>query len=130
MCHIKLVSHKGNLKGLLNAYSKTHISKTVVCLHSCIILTPAPHTHTPQCLVHPQITYLYRPYVVLRRKLKILFEEVGFKANFEGKERRATRDSERKRIPGVCSRDNITFWPVVPVPLTTWPEHSLRPFKF
>ena len=37
--------------------------------------------------------------------VKILFEEVSFKANFEGREGRAVMESERKRIPDLDSRD-------------------------
>ena len=37
--------------------------------------------------------------------VKILFEEVGFKASFEGREGRAVKESKRKRIPDTCSRE-------------------------
>ena len=37
--------------------------------------------------------------------VKILFEEVRFKANFEGREGRAVTESKRKRIPDVDSRE-------------------------
>ena len=36
--------------------------------------------------------------------VKILFEEVSFKASFEGREGRAVTESERKRIPDLDSR--------------------------
>ena len=36
--------------------------------------------------------------------VKILFEEVSFKACFEGKEGRGVMESKRKRIPNLCSR--------------------------
>ena len=32
-------------------------------------------------------------------QVKILFEEVSLKARFEGRDKRAVRESERKRIP-------------------------------
>ena len=37
--------------------------------------------------------------------MKTLFEEVSFMASFEGREGRAVTDSERKRIPHLCSRE-------------------------
>ena len=37
--------------------------------------------------------------------VKILFEEVSFRASFEGREGRAVTESERKRIPNLDSRD-------------------------
>ena len=36
--------------------------------------------------------------------VKILFEEVSFKASFKGREGRAVMESERKRIPDLDSR--------------------------
>ena len=40
--------------------------------------------------------------------VKILFEEVSLKARFEGRDKRAVRESERKRIP-VLDRSAIPF---------------------
>ena len=37
--------------------------------------------------------------------VKILREEVSFKASFEGRKGRAVTESERKRIPDSCSRE-------------------------
>ena len=37
--------------------------------------------------------------------VRILFDEVHFNASFEGKERRAMTESERKRIPYLCSKE-------------------------
>ena len=37
--------------------------------------------------------------------VKILFNGVRFKARFEGREGRAVTESERKRIPDLCSRE-------------------------
>ena len=37
--------------------------------------------------------------------MKILFEEIRFKARFEGREGRAVTESERKRIPDLCCRE-------------------------
>ena len=37
--------------------------------------------------------------------MKILFEEVSFKACFEGREGKAVTESERKRIPDLDSRE-------------------------
>ena len=37
--------------------------------------------------------------------VKILFEEVSFKASFEGMEGRTVTESERKRIPDLGSRE-------------------------
>ena len=36
--------------------------------------------------------------------VKMMLEEVRFKASFEGREGRAVAESERKRIPDLCSR--------------------------
>ena len=36
--------------------------------------------------------------------VKMMLEEVCFKASFEGREGRAVAESERKRIPDLCSR--------------------------
>ena len=36
---------------------------------------------------------------------KILFEEVSFKASFEGREGRAVTESEKTKIPDLDSRD-------------------------
>ena len=41
--------------------------------------------------------------------VKILFEEVSFKACFETKEGRAVTESKRKRIPNLCSREAKGF---------------------
>ena len=41
--------------------------------------------------------------------VKILFEEVSFKACFEGKEGRGVMESKRKRIPNLCSREAKGF---------------------
>ena len=35
----------------------------------------------------------------------MLFEEVSFKASFEGRDGRAVTDSERKKIPYLCTRE-------------------------
>ena len=35
--------------------------------------------------------------------VKMMLEEVRFKASFEGREGRAVAESERKRIPDLCS---------------------------
>ena len=39
--------------------------------------------------------------------VKLLFAEINFKNNFEGKEERAVTDRERKRIPYLCSRKAV-----------------------
>jgi len=36
--------------------------------------------------------------------VRTLSEEVSFKIRFEGKERRAMTESERKRIPDLCTK--------------------------
>ena len=36
---------------------------------------------------------------------KVLFEDVNFKASFEGKEEKVLTESERKRISDVCGRE-------------------------
>ena len=48
--------------------------------------------------------------------VKILFEEVSFKASFEGWEGRAVTESKRKRIPDLCSRGAKRFHAVFKCP--------------
>ena len=36
--------------------------------------------------------------------VKTLFEEVSFKASFEGRKARAVTESKKKRIPELCSK--------------------------
>ena len=43
--------------------------------------------------------------VVVINGLTVLFEEVSFKANFEGREGRAVTERKRKRIPDVESKE-------------------------
>ena len=38
-------------------------------------------------------------------QVKILFEEISLKVTFEGREGRAVTESERKKIPDLCSRE-------------------------
>ena len=45
-------------------------------------------------------------------QVKIRFEEVSFKASFEGREGRVVTESERKRIPHLDSRDTLPIPPV------------------